>query len=101
MLQERRVELKTYIFCMAEVNVPIYHILYETQAADEGCVNEKPVGAGPICKAYVIILCRHLYVSSENVGTLLILINPNEEVRVSEASLFLAASGNHLPEFST
>lgn len=71
---------------MAAVNLPIYHILYETQAADEGSVNEKPVGAGTTCKAYVIILCRHLYVSSENVGTLLISINPNEEVGVSEVS---------------
>lgn len=33
-------------------------------------VSEKqPVGAGTICKAYAIILCRHLYVSSESFGT--------------------------------
>lgn len=55
---------------MAAVNLPIYHIPYETQAADEGSVSEKPVGAGTICKAYVIILCRYLYMSSESVGTL-------------------------------
>lgn len=31
-----KIELKCYIFCMAAVNLPGYHMPYETQAVDKG-----------------------------------------------------------------